>query len=159
MNKSESLDYARAAAWMAFCKGMAVMGNRDAGEHRATFDSWWLSYGVIDANLMFQDLELALDTRDRLAHDMSMLHSCIEGNTAEEMRDNINALRAIRAARESVVKHYPSGMGNESRRLHREYNALVEAQRNGEKNAAEVVRLTDECNAKGIILVPGGENL
>jgi deoxycytidylate deaminase len=50
-------------------------------------------------------------------------------------------------------------MGEESRRLHREYNALVEAQRNGAKNGAEVVRLTDECGAKGIILVPGGENL
>jgi hypothetical protein len=56
-------------------------------------------------------------------------------------------------------RHYPPGMGEESRRLHREYNALVEAQRNGAKNGAEVVKLTDECNAKGIILVPGGENL
>ena len=55
--------------------------------------------------------------------------------------------------------HYPPGMGEESRRLHREYNALVEAQRNGAKNGAEVVRLTDECAAKGIVLVPGGENL
>ena len=55
--------------------------------------------------------------------------------------------------------HYPPGLGEESRRLHREYNALVEAQRNGAKNGAEVVKLTDECNAKGIILVPGGENL
>jgi hypothetical protein len=49
--------------------------------------------------------------------------------------------------------------GEESRRLHREYNVLVEAQRNGAKNGADVMRLTDECNAKGIILVPGGENL
>lgn len=55
--------------------------------------------------------------------------------------------------------HYPLGMGEESRRLHREYNALVEAQRNGAKNGPDVVRVTDECNAKGIILVPGGENL
>jgi hypothetical protein len=59
----------------------------------------------------------------------------------------------------SEPRHYPPGMGEESRRLHREYNVLVEAQRNGAKNGAEVVRLTDECNAKGIILVPGGENL
>jgi deoxycytidylate deaminase len=55
--------------------------------------------------------------------------------------------------------HYPPGMGEESRRLHREYNALVEAQRNGAKNADDVRRVTDECSAKGIILVPGGENL
>ena len=55
--------------------------------------------------------------------------------------------------------HYPHGMGEESRRLHREYNKLVEAQRNGAKNGAEVVKLTDEANAKGILLVPGGENL
>jgi deoxycytidylate deaminase len=54
------------------------------------------------------------------------------------------------------IKHYPPGMGEESRRLHREYNALVEAQRNGAKNGPEVVRLTDECAAKGIILVPAG---
>ena len=58
-----------------------------------------------------------------------------------------------------AATHYPFGMGEESRRLHREYNTLVEAQRNGARNGAEVRRLTDECNAKGIILVPGGENL
>ena len=55
--------------------------------------------------------------------------------------------------------HYPAGMGEESRRLHREYNVLVAAQNAGAKNGADVVRLTDECAAKGIILVPGGENL
>jgi len=63
-----------------------------------------------------------------------------------------------------AATHYPIGMGDESRRLHREYNRLVETQRNGAKNGgakngAEVVKLTDECAAKGIILVPGGENL
>lgn len=58
-----------------------------------------------------------------------------------------------------AATHYPEGMGEESRRLHRQYNALVEAQRNGAKNGADVVKLTDECAAKGIILVPGGENL
>jgi hypothetical protein len=57
------------------------------------------------------------------------------------------------------VTHYPDGMGEESRRLHREYNALVAAQRAGAKNSADVVRLTDEAAAKGIILVPNGENL
>jgi hypothetical protein len=56
-------------------------------------------------------------------------------------------------------KHYPTGMGDESRRLHREYLKLVRAQEAGAKNGPEVVRLTDECAAKGIILVPGGENL
>ncbi len=55
--------------------------------------------------------------------------------------------------------HYPYGMGEESRRLHREYNKLVEDQLNGARNGREVVKLTDECNAKGIILVPNGENL
>ena len=54
---------------------------------------------------------------------------------------------------------YPPGMGEESRRLHREYAALEAAQRNGAKNGAEVCRVTEECAAKGIILVPGGENL
>lgn len=58
-----------------------------------------------------------------------------------------------------AATHYPLGMGEESRRLHREYNALVAAQNKGAKNRAEVRRVTDECNAKGIILVPGGENL
>lgn len=57
------------------------------------------------------------------------------------------------------VLPYPPGMGEESRRLHREYLALVAAQRAGAKNGADVVRLTDECAAKGIILMPGGENL
>jgi hypothetical protein len=55
--------------------------------------------------------------------------------------------------------HYPYGMGEESRRLHREYNVLVRAQENGAQNGREVRRLTDECAAKGIILVPGGEDL
>lgn len=58
-----------------------------------------------------------------------------------------------------AATHYPRGMGEESRRLHRAYNALVYAQRRGAQNGSEVVRLTDECNAKGIILIPGGENL
>ncbi len=56
-----------------------------------------------------------------------------------------------------AATHYPPGMGEESRRLHREYSVLVEAQRRGVKNGAEVVRVTDECAAKGIVLVPGGE--
>lgn len=58
-----------------------------------------------------------------------------------------------------AATHYPPGMGEESRRLHREYNALVAAQLAGARNGADVVRLTDECASKGIILIPGGENL
>ena len=58
-----------------------------------------------------------------------------------------------------AATHYPRGMGDESRRLHREYNALVEAQRYGVQNGADIVRVTDECAAKGIILIPNGENL
>lgn len=56
-------------------------------------------------------------------------------------------------------EHYPFGMGEESRRLHREYNKLVAAQSAGAQNGRDVRRLTDECEAKGIILVPNGENL
>lgn len=55
--------------------------------------------------------------------------------------------------------HYPEGMGEESRRLHREYNVAVTAQMNGANNGADIVRITDECAAKGIILVPRGEKL
>lgn len=58
-----------------------------------------------------------------------------------------------------AATHYPLGMGDESRRLHREYNALEAARRNGANNSADVIRVTDECAAKCIILVPGGENL
>lgn len=54
---------------------------------------------------------------------------------------------------------YPPGMREESRRLHSEYKALIQAQSVGAQNSAEVIRLTDECARKGIILVPGGEHL
>lgn len=58
-----------------------------------------------------------------------------------------------------AATHYPEGMGEESRRLHREYNKLVAEQAAGAKNGYEVRKLTDECAEKGIILIPGGENL
>lgn len=61
--------------------------------------------------------------------------------------------------RPASQRHYPPGMGLESRSLHREYIALVQAQARGAKNGADVARLADECAAKGIVLVPGGENL
>jgi hypothetical protein len=81
-------------------------------------------------------------------------HAFHRGNNDDEVIDmNGIALQA------KPRLHYPPGMGEESRRLHREYNVLVAAQRNGARNGAEVVKLTDECNAKGIILVPNGENL
>lgn len=64
-----------------------------------------------------------------------------------------------RISRDVPFAHYPTGMGEESRRLHREYNALEKAQRAGAKNGADVRRVTDECAAKGIVLVPGGESL
>jgi hypothetical protein len=67
------------------------------------------------------------------------------------------SLRGIVEARRPL--HYPPGMGEESRRLHREYAALGAAQRAGAKNGAEVRALTDECSRLGIVLVPGGENL
>jgi hypothetical protein len=41
---------AKACAWMAFCKGLATMGNRDAGEHKAVFEAWWQCYGRKDAD-------------------------------------------------------------------------------------------------------------
>ena len=68
-------------------------------------------------------------------------------------------VREVVTKQPNAVKHYPPGMQEESQRLHREYNKLVAAQLAGAKNGPDVVRLTDECNAKGIILVPNGENL
>ena len=65
----------------------------------------------------------------------------------------------VRLASRAPWRHYPYGMGEESRRLHREYAALEKAQLAGAKNGAEVRRLTDECATKGIILVAGGEYL
>lgn len=65
----------------------------------------------------------------------------------------------VRLSEGGTWQHYPEGMGEDSRRLHREYAVLVSAQLRGEKNGAAVVKLTDECAAKGIVLVPNGENL
>lgn len=66
---------------------------------------------------------------------------------------------AIARVRKFLFRPYPTGLGDESRRLHREYSALEAAQRAGAKNAADVIRVTDEAARLGIILVPGGENL
>lgn len=89
-------------------------------------------------------------------HDLAsarLRNGPLEPNVEHDLKE------IVRLAERAPFRHYPEGMGEESRRLHREYNALVEAQLNGAKNGAEVARLTDECAAKGIILVPGGENL
>lgn len=107
------------------------------------------------------------DERDELAaleeENLALRQRLDEARVAsgEMRRGHVSeGLRRLHACLgEPEWKPYPPGMGEESRRLHREYNALVEAQRNGAKNGADVVRLTDECNAKGIILVPGGEYL
>lgn len=54
-------EQAKSLAWMAFCKGAACMGNRDAGEITGyihadgtpmkghdTFNEWWARYGRSD---------------------------------------------------------------------------------------------------------------
>jgi hypothetical protein len=84
---------------------------------------------------------------------MRLLNGPLEANVEHDLKE------IVKLSERKPWKHYPEGMGEESRRLHREYNALVSAQSRGAKNGAEVVRLTDECAAKGIVLVPGGENL
>ena len=122
----------------------------------------WAELGVRFAGSDIKSRRLAdgrwLWTAKLITHKNSNAEYRIEctGATCEE---------AIRAALARVDKiegraaHYPPGMGEESRRLHREYNTLVREQLNGARNGADVVRLTDEAAAKGIILVPGGENL
>jgi glutamine synthetase adenylyltransferase len=89
-------------------------------------------------------------------HDLATarLRNCLSDPNVEHDLREIARLSGFQQFR-----HYPDGMGEESRRLHREYNALVAAQLRGEKNGAAVVKLTDECAAKGIILVPNGEML
>jgi len=57
------------------------------------------------------------------------------------------------------LKHCPAGLEEKSRELHREYQLLAKAQEAGADNRADVIRVTDECNRLGIILVPNGENL
>jgi hypothetical protein len=89
-------------------------------------------------------------------HDLasaSLRNGPLEPNVEHDLK------AIVRLSEGGTWQHYPDGMGEESRRLHREYNALVAAQMRGEKNGAEVRKLTDECAAKGIVLVPGGENL
>ena len=94
--------------------------------------------------------------RLRAIHDLAAMRLAEgkhEANTEHDLRE------ILRLAAKAPWKHYPEGMGEESRRLHREYAALEKAQLAGAKNGADVVRLTDECTAKGIILVAGGEYL
>jgi hypothetical protein len=87
------------------------------------------------------------------------------GKNVETDRQIVEALNCAKVMETEGAKwktqpwHYPIGMGEESRRLHREYNKLSREQSAGARNAAEVRKITDECEEKGIILVPGGENL
>ncbi len=90
--------------------------------------------------------------------DAARLQSIIDLASARLLNGPLDPNVIVRLATRVRWHHYPEGMGEESRRLHREYNALVRAQALGVKNGAEVVKLTDECAAKGIVLVPGGEH-
>ena len=102
--------------------------------------------------------KVPLSVEDPTAQDLLWQYAQRRRAVDAEFADDLE--QALRTAGYSPQsKPYPPGMGDESRRLHREYNALVRAQLQGAKNGPEVVRLTDECAAKGIILVPGGENL
>jgi hypothetical protein len=51
---------------MAFAKGLATLGNRDAGEHKHVFESWWECYGIKDAQFVL-DLEADRDAWKRRA--------------------------------------------------------------------------------------------
>lgn len=108
---------------------------------------------VAQARAVIAEQDHANDINARLQRGEAVTFNIGGGPSA------IDGLRAALADLDAPWKPYPPGMQAESQRLHREYNALVAAQRNGARNGAEVVKLTDECNAKGIILVPGGENL
>lgn len=110
-------------------------------------------------------VELYFDTRPRIRHYGPHGHRVtdlkIVSRDYEQASINFKVQGPIapEAPEEALVAHYPPGMGEESRRLHREYNRLVARQRAGDKNGPDVIRVTDECAAKGILLVPGGENL
>jgi hypothetical protein len=95
-----------------------------------------------------EELRSALDAANKLIGEAA--------DEATRMQARIDELELqLRPGSQTIRRDVGT---EESRRLHRKYNALVEAQRNGAKNGADVVRLTDECGAKGIILVPGGED-
>lgn len=128
--------------------------------------------------MLLKELIEALQKLPRELHDQEVLHEIRHMHL-----ERVTALRTFRPSDGSIrlvlvtdtpiyglgtssflepvrtVAHYPDGMGEESRRLHREYNRLVAAQARGEKNSLEIAHLTDECAVKGIVLVPGGENL
>ena len=118
--------------------------------------------------LKLEEMVFVLLGRDPAA-PMAIYHWCAERIALGKNKEGDEQIIEARACADTMVKegrqwvgqptHYPPGMGEESRRLHREYNGLVQAQADGAKNGAEVRRLTDECAAKGIILVPNGENL
>jgi hypothetical protein len=115
-----------------------------------------------------EEMTFVLLGRDPAA-PMAIYHWCAERIALGKNKEGDEQIIEARACADKMLEegrkwvgaatHYPEGMGEESRRLHREYNKLVAAQRRGEMNGYEVVKLTDECAAKGIILVPNGENL
>ena len=115
-----------------------------------------------------KEMVFVLLGRDTAA-PMAIYHWCAERIALGKNKEGDEQIIEARACADTMLKegrkwvgaatHYQEGMGEESRRLHREYNALVAAQANGAKNGLEVQRLTDECAAKGIVLVPNGENL
>ena len=79
-------DAARALAWMAYCKGAANMGNRDAGEvscyihrdgtpmkGREAFDEWWARYGRFDwetSSAYLRDVERDNDALRRVIESL-----------------------------------------------------------------------------------------
>ena len=74
MKDAGPLNAAKAAAWMAFAKGLATLGNRDAGKHMHTFESWWECYGAKDAKYV-EDLIAERDDWKRRA----LKHGCQDG--------------------------------------------------------------------------------
>jgi hypothetical protein len=115
-----------------------------------------------------EEMVFVLLGRDPAA-PMAIYHWCAERIALGKNKEGDEQIVDARACADTMLKegrkwvgaatHYPEGMGEESRRLHCEFNRLVREQEAGAKNGAEVRKLTDECYAKGIVLVPNGENL
>ena len=72
--KLDALDAIKAAQFMAFAKGAAVMGNREIGDvegygvrGKAVFDEWWERYGKGDAERAIEKLAAERDAWKRRA--------------------------------------------------------------------------------------------
>ena len=168
-----ALNSARAAAWMAFCKGLAVMGNRDAGEHKHVFESWWLCYGVVDARSTLalasapevhwecQQKINALDAEiERLRVNRDHSCTCPHGDASEPFRNHdwacpVRVNKRKRIAPEVAMQRLASALdsGDENELLRDE---LKEALRMSHPSTSgsytddhkrdECVRLTKEFN-------------